>query len=732
MTRKKCNTIMPSKTVMRMVDIRRATADHTAKTVEVVVATDNPVERYDEERGEVIQEVLSMDGVMYRGGKNRLPIVDSHDRSTVRNVLGSVRNLRVDGGQLVGDATFAKDANSQEAYDKLMDGHLDDFSITASPRAITTVDRGSEAIIRDQTISGPADIITEWMPTDASLVPVGADETSTVRRSYTELKRGDEMTSEQRQELIEKGMPEDIDSTEDALRWALGRMDEEEESVEKMDEEEIEKMDEPEADAVEKMDEEELEKSRSLDVQAEVKRALKVERTRQREIKALCKSARLERSFADDLCERGVSLDVARQRILDKITNTDDVGNNVNDKTEVNVTAEGHERLQRALGDALIVRADTARGRKPREDWQPAADAQDFKHASLLRMAQTLLEQQGVRTSSMTNKDIAMVALGHPGTINRMRYQNIVRTDAYHTTGSFANILLDAVNKTLVDGYEEATFTWNMWARQGSSVSDLKDIHRVRYSEFPDPEDVPEGHVYKDKSTSDQKETYAASKKGALFTISWESIVDDDLDAFSRVPAMMGAACRRKQNKLVYSVLTDNAAMSDGTALFASGHANNAGSTGAPSVTTLNAAYTAMMTQTNLGGEIIGVEPRFLIGPPSLRGTILQLLGSFSDPAAGGSAAGNSNTLNIFGPGGPASPLVPVIEPQLEAASSTGWYMAAAPTQVDTVELTFLQGEESPVIENDWDLTKDVYVYKVRQTFGVKAIDWRGLYRNTG
>jgi hypothetical protein len=48
---------------------------------------------------------------------------------------------------------------------------------------------------------------------------------------------------------------------------------------------------------------------------------------------------------------------------------------------------------------------------------------------------------------------------------------------------------------------------------------------------------------------------------------------------------------------------------------------------------------------------------------------------------------------------------------------------------VDTVEYTFLQGEESPVLEDEWDFDTDVYKYKVRQTFGVAPIDFRGLYK---
>jgi hypothetical protein len=109
----------------------------------------------------------------------------------------------------------------------------------------------------------------------------------------------------------------------------------------------------------------------------------------------------------------------------------------------------------------------------------------------------------------------------------------------------------------------------------------------------------------------------------------------------------------------------------------------------------------------------------------------LQLVGSLADPAVGGDTGGNSNTLNIYGPSGPR-PIQVVVEPQLDASSAASWYLSADPAQVDTVEVSFLSGEEAPVLESEWDFDRDVWKYKVRQTFGVKAIDWRGLYKNAG
>jgi hypothetical protein len=328
-----------------------------------------------------------------------------------------------------------------------------------------------------------------------------------------------------------------------------------------------------------------------------------------------------------------------------------------------------------------------------------------------------------------------MLAVGHRATVERYRANGIIR-DAYHTTGSFAGLMLDAANKTLLQGYEEAPQTWNLWARQAPSVADFKAINRVRFSESPDPEMVPERKEYKEKAMSDERESYKVEKYGALFTVSWETIINDDLDAISRVPQMHGNACRRAVNRAVYNILTANATMSDGEALFSASHdsgRNIQNTAGAPSVATLNDAFRVMMTQTGLSTDaILNIQPRYLIVPAALRGTALQLVNSIADPLAGGSStAGNSNTLNLYGPQGP-SPVQVIVEPQLDASSPSQWYMSADPAQVDTVEVSFLQGEEAPVLESEWDFDRDVWKYKVRQTFGTKAIDWRGLFRNSG
>ena len=714
-----------AKLVLRMAEVRPETANEETKSVEVVIATENPVERYDANSGQKYYEILLMDGVQFRTERFRLPIVDSHDRSTVRNVLGSVRDIKVEGTQLVGVASFARDRDSQDAYHKLLDGHLTDFSITATPNESTIVRRGETEVIRDQQITGPAEVMTSWTPTDASLVAAGADETSTVRelrRSY-DIPKGKEtemgIDPDMKAELVKMGMPENIENMADALRWRMDYQPEESERMEDHDEDH-DRNEETETETTE----------RSID-RKEITRELVL---RNKEIRAICQRANIETEEINRFCDSpDVTLDDVRKDVLERmIKKQPSLGTSTHGE-RIEVVVDSKEKFEAAARDGLICRAMSSISRKSpfAEGYKPAAGYEDFASLNLHRLAEDILRRADLPTMRMTPKDIAMVALGHRPTINRMRHAGIMRDEAYHTTGLLPNLMLDAANKTLMDGYDEAPFTWNIWARQGTSVADFKNINRIRYSESPDLKMVPENDSYPEGKTSDAKESYKVEKFGRLFTITWETVVNDDLDAISRVPQMHGNAARRTQNKHVYAVLTDNANMADGTALFDAGHSNLAGSGAAPSVTTLNAMFTAMRTQTGLEGEIIGVLPRYLIVPASLEATALELFTSTGRPDVGGDTTGNSGVQNIYGPGGRRS-LEIVAEPQLDGNSTTAWYGAADNAGIDTVELTFLQGEESPVLENEWDFDKDVYKYKVRQTFGTKAIDWRGLYKNPG
>lgn len=710
--------------VMRFVELKEPTR--------AVIATENIVQRWDEKVGGIVNEVLLMDGVVFRGGKDQIPIVDSHDDSTVRNIFGSIQRLAIDSqaGELYGLPVFATDSESQVIAQRMNEGHITDFSITGEPIETIFVPRGEKYVTRrGETITGPALIHTKWMPLNASICATGADVASTVRRSYTELKRTPLMDESLLAELVAMGLPAETTDPNAALAWL----------IQKLKPAPVENMTPPaeEVPPVENMaspmdEQKPVENALSRQqVEAQIQRALEGDKTRRKEIQAACKLARIERAFADQLCDDGVSVDDARKRILERMA-TQETGSSVG--AEIRQTESADDKFYAAAHDGLIERAKTRSGIKRSlylNGDKPAQGHDEFCNLNLIRLASRICERQGFPVQRMSNPEIAQAAIGNRHVARKYRVE---RDNAYHTTGTFPNLMLDAANKTLLSAYEEAEFTWKTWARQGSSVEDFKAINRIRFSESGNPEIVPETQPYPERAMSDSKESYRVEKYGAIFTVSWETIVGDDLDALSRIPAMHGNAMRRMQNKKVYEVLTSNPTMGDGYSLFSSSHASGSNTSGAAAViseTTLNAGFVGMALQKGLNSDaVLGIVPRYLIVPVTIAATALQFTNSMAPPTVGGSAVGTSGTHNLYGPGG-GRPLTVVADPTLDAASTSVWYLAADPSTVDTVELSFLAGEETPVLEEEWVMENDVWKYKIRQTFGVKAIDWRGFWRNS-
>jgi len=514
-------------------------------------------------------------------------------------------------------------------------------------------------------------------------------------------------------ELKMLGLPEGVTDPTEIIKFLAEKMPKPEIEVEMMEGEK------PEDVAREMMGEEKKVEMMNK-VEEEVARQLKADRARRQTIYSDVKLAKLERSFAEQLIDAGVTIETARERIIQRMATQEPLGT----QPSVRVTESSEDKFASALGAGLIQRSLRAAGL--RKQIPAVAGADEFARMDLRRMATMCVERMGVNTGKLSMPEIARIAMGARGVMSQYRIQR----DAYHTTGSFPNLLLDAANKTLLAAYEEATYTWSIWARQAASVDDFKPINRIRLGESPDLEAIPEGAKYPEGAMADAKTSYSVQKYGKQFTVSWETVINDDLDALSRIPAMHGNAARRLQNKKVYEVLTSNPTMSDGFALFSASHAsgsNVSGGAGAPAVGTLNTGYQQMMLQKGINSDaILGLTPSFLIVPPGYSATGLEIVNSQSYNAANN----NEGVINIYGVNG-VRPLQVVVEPILHASSTTNWFLAANTNQVDTVELAFLSGEESPVLTSEQDFDTDCYKYNVRQTFGVAAIDWRGLFRNS-
>jgi hypothetical protein len=252
-------------------------------------------------------------------------------------------------------------------------------------------------------------------------------------------------------------------------------------------------------------------------------------------------------------------------------------------------------------------------------------------------------------------------------------------------------------------------------------LADDQTVSRVALGEFPTIEDVLEGGEYQQVTVGERREQWSISKAGNRFAYTYESILRDDTDAMLRLPQMFGASARRKQGDVVYAILTGNPVMGDGINLFDADH-DNVGTGAAPSATTIAEMQKLFMIQTGIGGvETIGVPMRYIIVPEVLRFSVEQLLsGAYMPTSAANAVTASQRGLSV------------ISDARLDSSSPLKWYAAASPMEIDTIEYGFLQGEGGPVLETYEDPDHDAYIIKVRQFFGAKAVDWRGLGYNEG
>jgi hypothetical protein len=415
------------------------------------------------------------------------------------------------------------------------------------------------------------------------------------------------------------------------------------------------------------------------------KKATSAERKRVSDIQTAVRTAKLGDEFARTLVDNGDTVDVAREKILSAWAEQDESEHTRGIRTSVD-------------GDIVAnIRDGAVNALQHRADHSVALtdDGRNFAGMTLLRMCEDLLVRQGVSVRGMSPMELAARAL---------------------STSDLSNIAGSVMNRTLLMGYESAPRTFVGVFRQGSA-NDFRAINRVRLSGAPSLEEVKQNGEFQYGKVSDEKETYSLATYGKILPFSRQTIINDDMDALSRIPMAFGRAAADLESDIVWAIVTANAALQDGVALFHANHDNLAGSGGAITIATLGAAREAMRLQTGMEGRLINVMPRFLIAGAASETVVDQFLATIA-PTESGKVVPSS-----------LRSMTPVIEPRL---SGNAWYMAADYNQVDTIEYSYLQGNQGVYLETQNGFDVDGIAVKARHDFAAKAIDYRGLYKNSG
>jgi len=309
----------------------------------------------------------------------------------------------------------------------------------------------------------------------------------------------------------------------------------------------------------------------------------------------------------------------------------------------------------------------------------------------------------------------------------RRMYEVLVESAS---TSDFPFLLAQTLGKVLQRAYQQVPDQWRSIVNI-ATLPDFKDKTILRVSEADDLEEIwGEPGEYKDSTLAESRETYKLGIFGRTFSVTYKTIVNDDMDAIRKQPDRFGKAAARLLNQLVFGILMSNPTMGDGKSLFHADHSNLGNA--ALAEASLTAAITAMRNQTDDKGNKIIVQPKFLVVPNELEWIARKLLQSAQVP---GTANNDINALRDVG-------LVPVICPWLTDAND--WYLIADPGTIDTIEVGFLRGVgESPQLflkSPGWTTISGMAVdpfgmddepinYKIRHITRAKAVDWRGLWK---
>lgn len=346
------------------------------------------------------------------------------------------------------------------------------------------------------------------------------------------------------------------------------------------------------------------------------------------------------------------------------------------------------------------------------------AQGNEFRGMTLLEIARSSLLEAGLRPGGDRRQIIGQALT-----------RSVVGS---HTSSDFVHVLNDIAGKSALMGWEEADETWARFTRPGE-LRDFKETEKVGLGSASRLERVGEDGEIKYGTIGDTGQKIKLYTWARLYKITREALINDDVGVFTDLPRKFGRAASRTVGDEVWDVLLLNPNMDDGNPLFSVARGNyvDLGNGAGPSVKAWDAASAAMGLQTDIDGNVINAIPTVVLAGRSLEGTNRVLLSSQYDPQGLAGATGGAVSANTW-----QDRLVLITDARVDQAAqpaaATRWYFSTDPTFTDTIEVDFLDGNQEPYIETAEQVTVEGVVSKVRLDFGVRALDYRGLYLNEG
>jgi len=434
------------------------------------------------------------------------------------------------------------------------------------------------------------------------------------------------------------------------------------------------------------------------DTAAIAKRAVEAERKRTAEITELCRSFGMDPAA---YVNGGSTVEEARAAVLDELKKK-------NAPIGAKVTTDEGDKFRAMASDGLVLRGGVTLSK-------PAEGAEKARNYSLRDLGQECLIREGMDA-------------GKVRTMSSDEIFNELTRQAFNPTAAFPAILDSAVKKSIVEMYNSAGTTFQLWTQKGSK-SDFKEDKEHDYvmNSIGDLEEVPENGELKNAVPKTKLlPTSRLKTYGQQFTMTRQAFINDDIEIVTKIPGLYAVKAKKTIDKLVYKKIMDNGVIFDGVTLFHAKH-KNVGTAAAPSAASLKAMLNLMMLQTDQFGEPIYVTPRHIVTGIGYGFDFYQLLHSVNLPGT------NNNDAN------PLANLpyqLDVIEsPMINALAGSNpipWFIVADQTSAPSIGVNYLNGREVPTIRRMETPGVLGFVWDIYIDADVTVKDFRGIAKNAG
>ncbi len=605
--------------------------------------------------------------------RQNLPIRLDHN---ARQGVGHTERVAIEGGIVSAEGLISRDTSwARDVIRSGKNGFPWQASIGARIIEAEFIPPGNQVQVNGRTFAGPLYVVRKSILKEISFVDSGADTNTSVKVAAKA--REEEQVQEKNQD--EKVAEESVTKTETPTENEVQHEKEQEPQPEQTVPEKIEAQAPKQPDPV-----------------AQMRQRIAIETRRIQAIRQICngeypeiEANAIESGWDTSRCELEV-LRAARPKAPAVKTSTPQLDRNILLATAALAGQADEAVMLKAYGERALNEADRYRGIGIQEFFRLCARA----------------EGRELPHFAGTGTDFIQAAF---------------------STLSLPGILSNVANKMLLEGYNYVEDVWWQICKI-ATVSDFKQHTRYRLTDDFKFQKVGADGELKHGKVGEQTFSNQADTHGIMFSLTRQTIINDDLAAFMDVPRRLGMGAAEAIAEAVWALLLSNPG-----SFFSSGNKNYAaGADTALSIDGLTAAELLFLDQTKPNGRPLAIAPRYLLVPNALKVQAQLLMSSLK--------LNETTTANKPKPvdNPHAGKFEVAVSSYLGNAAFTGnstkaWYLFADPNRLAALEVAFLNGVDRPTVERaEADFNTLGIQFRGFIDFGVREQDPRGCVKMKG